>query len=166
MNTVIHQSQRTNAPRHNLQEWEHDPYHSKKKLTEPTVCPDCGAVYHAGRWQWSEAAKAAQPTRCPACQRIQEQCPAGFLTLSGAFLAAHQDEIRQRLYKVVECAKAEHPLQRLMALQEAVDGSLQATFTAPNLARAVGEALQDAYQGDLDFDYQPGEYLLRVRWHR
>jgi hypothetical protein len=67
---------------------------------------------------------------------------------------------------VVERAKAEHPLQRLMTLQEAADGSLQATFTAPNLARAVGEALQDAYQGDLDFDYQAGEYLLRVRWHR
>jgi len=162
----MHQQQRTNTQRHNLQELEHDPYHSKKKLTEPTVCPDCGAVYHTGRWQWGVAAAAAQSTLCQACQRLKDHCPAGFLTLSGAFLAEHREELRRRLHKVVEHAKAEHPLQRLMALQEAADGSLQATFTAPNLARAVGEALQDAYQGDLDFDYQAGEYLLRVRWQR
>jgi hypothetical protein len=37
-----------------VQEAEHDAYKSKGKLPEPTVCPDCGAVYHAGHWQWLE----------------------------------------------------------------------------------------------------------------
>ena len=27
-----------------------DPYKSVKKQLEPTVCPQCGAVYHGGRW--------------------------------------------------------------------------------------------------------------------
>lgn len=150
----------------NLRELEHDPYHSKQKLGEPTTCPDCGAVYHQGRWQWGEAAPDALQTSCPACQRTKDNCPAGFVTLTGAFLTVHKDELLQRLQHVVERAKAEHPLQRLMSLEEAPDGRVEATFTDPHLARAVGEALHDAYQGNLDYAYQSGEYLLRVQWHR
>jgi hypothetical protein len=33
-----------------IREREHDPYKSESKLPEPTVCPQCQAVYHAGRW--------------------------------------------------------------------------------------------------------------------
>jgi len=36
----------------------------------------------------------------------------------------------------------------------------------PHLARDVGEALHSAYQGDLDYHYQEGEFLLRVSWQR
>jgi hypothetical protein len=150
----------------NLRELEHDPYHSKLKLGEPTACPDCGAVYHQGRWQWGDAAPDARQTLCPACQRSKDHCPAGFVTLTGAFLTAHKEELLQRLQHIVERAKAEHPLQRLMSLEEAPDGRVEATFTDPHLARAVGEALHEAYQGNLDFAYQSGEYLLRVQWHR
>jgi hypothetical protein len=34
------------------QEDEHDTYNMQGKLTEPTVCPTCGAVFHKGRWTW------------------------------------------------------------------------------------------------------------------
>ena len=44
-----------------LQETQHDTYKSKGKLHEPTVCPDCGAVFHAGRWQ-DDDASAPKPT--------------------------------------------------------------------------------------------------------
>ena len=149
-----------------LQELVHDPYHTKKKLVEPTVCPSCQAVYHAGRWQWGEAAAGAREELCPACHRIQDRCPAGFLTLSGDFLAGHKEEIRHLLRNIEQKEKAEHPLKRLIALEEQADGSLLATYTDPHLARAAGEALHHAYKGDLDFDYQKDEFLLRVSWSR
>lgn len=150
----------------NLRELEHDPYHSKKKLPEPTVCSECGAIYHAGRWQWGNPPADAHQDLCPACQRIKEHCPAGFFTLSGEFLGQHRDEILQLLRHVEAREKAEHPLKRLITLQDKADGSILATCTEPHLARALGEALHGAYKGDLKFDYQEGEYLLRVNWHR
>jgi NMD protein affecting ribosome stability and mRNA decay len=150
----------------NLRELEHDPYHSKKKLAEPTVCPECGAIYRAGRWQWGKAPADAHQDLCPACQRIKEHCPAGFLTLSGEFLGQHRDEILQLLHHVEAREKADHPLKRLIMLQDETNGDIVVTSTDPHLARALGEAIHDAYKGDLKFDYQKGEYLLRVSWHR
>ena len=29
-----------------------DPYQARQKPAESTVCPECGAVFHDGRWQW------------------------------------------------------------------------------------------------------------------
>ena len=44
-----------------FEERVHDAYKSSAKLRSPTRCPDCGAVYHDGRWQWIEAAAAISP---------------------------------------------------------------------------------------------------------
>jgi NMD protein affecting ribosome stability and mRNA decay len=166
MNSPNIGQQGSGAEIRNLRELEHDPYHSKKKLAEPTVCPECGAIYRAGRWQWGKAPADAHQDLCPACQRIKEHCPAGFLTLSGEFLGQHRDEILQLLHHVEAREKAEHPLKRLIMLQDETNGDIVVTSTDPHLARALGEAIHDAYKGDLKFDYQKGEYLLRVSWHR
>ena len=149
-----------------LQEMVHDPYHSKKKLSEPTVCPECGAVYHSGRWQWGETPNDAHKDICPACHRIQDHCPAGFLTLKGEFLQTHKEEILHLVGNVEQREKAEHALKRLMAVEEQSDGSVLVTFTDPQLARAAGEAIHGAYKGDLDFAYQEDQFLLRVAWQR
>src|SRR5512134_1032357 len=70
-----------------------DPYATRLKLHEPTVCPDCGAVYHLRRWQWAERPSPAYEERCKACRRLHDEYPAGELVHAGAFLAAHEDEI-------------------------------------------------------------------------
>jgi hypothetical protein len=69
-----------------IHERVHDPYQSKSKLPEPTICPQCGAVYHQGRWTWTKRPVQAHEEMCPACQRVREKYPAGFLALSGRFL--------------------------------------------------------------------------------
>lgn len=38
--------------RQNIQETRHDAYQEKRKYKEPTICSDCKAVFHVGRWQW------------------------------------------------------------------------------------------------------------------
>ena len=149
-----------------IRERIHDPYHSKKKLAEPTACPQCQAIYDDGRWRWGTAPADAESELCPACQRVRDHCPAGFLTLSGEFLASHKDEILNLIRNVEQKEKAEHAQRRLMAFEEHDDGSVLATFTDPQLARAAGEAVYRAYRGELDFAYQENEFLLRVAWHR
>ena len=162
-----HTDAQSSAPNiRNLQELVHDPYFSKRKLSEPAYCPECRAIYQAGRWVWGALSTDANITLCPACQRIKDHCPAGFLTLSGEFLRDHSENILQLLRNVEQREKAEHPLKRLMALVNNADGSIEATFTDPHLAKAIGKAIRDAYKGQLEYRYQAGEYLLRVKWTR
>ncbi|MGD2119391.1 MAG: BCAM0308 family protein [Chromatiales bacterium] len=150
-----------------IKERVHDPYKAKRKLSEPTVCPDCQAVYSAGRWQWQEAAPAdAEEHRCPACQRIHDRVPAGYLTLSGEFFQQHHDEIMRLMHNKVETEKAEHPLKRIMGIEVQPDGATLVTFTDMHLPRGVGEAIEHAYAGELDIQYTEGADSLRVTWAR
>ncbi|HET7060913.1 MAG TPA: BCAM0308 family protein [Nitrosospira sp.] len=148
-----------------LQERVHDPYRARSKPKEPSTCPRCGAVFHDGRWEWREAPEGAHQEMCPACHRINDQYPAGFLTLKGQFFATHREEILHLARNVEKRERTEHPLNRIIAIEEEDDGMLLTT-TDIHLVRGIGEAIHDAYQGDLDFHYNPDEYLLRVAWER
>ncbi|GAB6048220.1 BCAM0308 family protein [Methyloparacoccus murrellii] len=149
-----------------LPEWQHDPYHARRKWAEPTRCPDCGAVFRRGRWQGGLAPAEAAEHRCPACQRLADRNPAGYLGLRGAFLQAHRREIEHLVRNLTGREQTEHPLKQLMGVEETSEGGLEFTFTDPHLARSAGEAIQSAYAGELDYHYQDSEYLLRVRWQR
>ncbi|MDO8990547.1 MAG: BCAM0308 family protein [Sideroxyarcus sp.] len=146
-----------------LQESVHDSYQIKGKLPEPTLCTDCGAVYHAGHWQWLAKPSQAHLARCPACQRIHDHYPAGYITLSGDFFAAHEQEILQLISNLEAKEKKEHPLQRVIDIEKTAHGTL-VTTTDIHLARGIGEALLHAYRGKLEFHYNPDQILLRVTW--
>ncbi len=143
----------------------HDAYKSKKKLPEPTRCPDCGAIYEDGRWTWGLAPADANEELCPACHRIRDHYPAGYVTLEGEFLKAHRDEVLQLARNREEKEKAEHPLERIMAIED-IDGGVQITTTDTHLARDIGEAVHSAYKGELEYHYNKEENLLRVHWAR
>lgn len=142
----------------------HDTYKLRGKLPEPTVCVECGAVFHEGRWSWAPRPAGAHEVTCPACHRIKDRFPAGFVQISGTYFAAHRDEILQMLRHREEREKGEHPLARIVAIEDAADGVL-VTTTDIHLARDLGQALHHAYQGKLEFHYNEGENLLRVHWH-
>jgi hypothetical protein len=144
---------------------EHDAYRQGAKPPEPTVCPECRAVFHGGRWQWLDSPAGAHEDLCPACRRVRDRFPAGFLTLSGNFLREHRDEVMALLGNRAERARSEHPLQRLMAIEDR-DGAVLVTTTDTHLARNLGTALHDAYRGELKFHYEQGQELLRVHWER
>ncbi|MBX3616282.1 BCAM0308 family protein [Nitrosomonas sp.] len=143
----------------------HDSYKIKEKLPEPTVCPHCDAVFHNGRWQWLAAPANAHQHNCPACQRILDHYPAGFITLKGEFFRSHRDEILHLVQNFEKKEKSEHPLQRIISTEKQNDSFL-ITTTDIHLARGIGEAIHDAYQGELDFHYNQAENLLRVHWSR
>ena len=58
---------------------EDDPYVLRAKLSEPSVCPTCGAVYHRGRWQWIARPQDAKEVVCTACHRMADRLPAGYV---------------------------------------------------------------------------------------
>lgn len=150
-----------------IREEVHDPYMTRRKPSEPTVCPECRVVFTGGRWQWlPDVPEGAGEQLCPACQRIRDRVPAGILNLAGGFLKEHRDEIMNLVQNKVEAEKAQHPMKRLMEVTEGEDGDLVITFTDVHLPRGVGEAIARAYEGDLDIQYTDEAGLVRVYWRR
>ncbi len=156
------------APRNDrrIRERVHDPYKTRLKLPDPTICPECGAVFHKGRWQWSAHPPAdANEETCQACNRIKDRYPAGTVTLTGGFVDGHGDEILQLIRNQEALEKGERPLHRIMAIDKA-PGEIVVSTTDIHLPRRIGEAVQRAFNGELDFTYEEEAYFLRVNWAR
>jgi NMD protein affecting ribosome stability and mRNA decay len=147
------------------QEKEHDTYKLKGKLKEPTVCTECGALFHNGRWTWNQKPAGADEIICPACLRIRDKYAKGFLTLSGSFLTEHKEEIMGVVHNTEAKEKTEHPLSRVMGYEQQA-AALMISTTDTHLPRRIGEALHHAYQGELKVHYDEGEEFIRVAWTR
>ena len=148
-----------------ITEREHDPYADREHLAGPAVCPECGVAVHEGRWQWKPAPPDAPEHLCPACRRVRDHFPAGIVHLGGDFFEAHRDEGMRLVQSHARHAREEHPLQRIMGV-EVRDGGAEITTTDTHLARGIGQALHDAYRGELHLRHEPGQALVRVSWTR
>lgn len=140
---------------------------TRNKPADPSVCPECGVIFEEGRWKWPAlpVPSSAERELCPACRRIRDEYPAGTVTLEGGFVAAHRDEIVRLARHQEKLENGEHPLHRIMAIRHE-DGGTVVTTTDIHLPRRIGEAVQNAYRGELDFHYVEEDYHLRVRWQR
>jgi NMD protein affecting ribosome stability and mRNA decay len=148
-----------------IQEEQHDSYREDKKWPEPTACSECNAVYVEGRWTWYEPPLQANRVVCPACRRIAENYPAGSLELKGSFFKTHREELLNLIRNEEEAEKGEHPLERIIDITEKDEGAL-ITTTGIHIARRIGNALSQAYKGDLSFTYGDGEKTIRMLWDR
>lgn len=149
-----------------MHEHIHDTYKTPLKLPEPTVCPDCGAVFREGRWQWITPAPAnAHRTQCQACHRTRDKYPAGVITLSGSYVPQHRDELLGIARNREAQEKQAHPLHRIMSIEEQAD-SLVINTTDIHLPHKIAEALRDACHGDLRIQYEKEGYFVRVDWQR
>jgi hypothetical protein len=148
-----------------LIEQDLDAYRMPAKLAEPTVCPDCSAVFHKGRWQWLEAPANANQETCPACKRIHDNFPAGYITLEGPYFDTHSEEILRTVQNHEQHERLEHPLKRIIATKRQGDTTV-ITTTDIHLARGIAEAVKHAFQGEPELHYNPGENLLRAYWMR
>ena len=142
-----------------------DSYKSDRKLPDSTRCPRCAASFHAGRWTWDAAPRDAREQLCPACHRIHDGFPAGYVTLAGEFFRGHRDEILRLVRHCEEKEKATHPLQRIINIEEADEGVV-VTTTDVHLARNIAERVHDAHQGSVVFRYSKKDNLVRAAWKR
>ena len=148
-----------------VQEYQHDTYKHKGKPKEPTVCPQCSAVFHKGRWTWDSRPAQAHEAVCPACHRINDKYPKGMLTLKGPYFAANRAEVLNVARNEEAKEKKEHPLVRIMAIEERHEGTV-ITTTDDHLPHRIGEALHHAYDGEFSFHYDEGEQFVRANWTR
>jgi len=142
-----------------------DPYVTRARRTEPSVCGRCGLSYRRGRWVRGRGATQAKRVTCPACQRIADCYPAGIVKLSGAYLRAHREEIEHLIRHVEQREQRNRPLMRVMDMRVTRSG-LEVTTTDAKLARGIGVALRHAHHGELDYDWSQVESVMRVSWSR
>jgi len=142
------------------------PYYEYRKYPEPTVCTKCGAIYKDGRWAWGSPPQGeVSEELCPACRRIEDKYPGGIVRLEGPYFLEHKEEIINLVKNEEEDTKALRPLQRIMSMEEDDEG-LTIYVTYPHLARRIGEKVNSAHKGHLEFNYNEGEKFVRVLWRR
>lgn len=159
----------SHLPRHDGMEAGHhsDPYLQRQKVTEPSTCPDCQASFHDGRWTWDPPIPDAASHRCPACERIRDQVPAGELTLSGAFLSLHAEEVMRLVNNTELRIRSEHPLERLMNTSgDPTTGEVVLRFTGIHATHGVGAALEKAFGGELTAPYPDAGSPMHASWRR
>lgn len=150
--------------RHIYTEESPGPYRETQKFHEPTLCTECGALFVNGRWSWDDIPEEASGTVCPACRRIADKYPAGRIELSGDFFNSHREELMNRVQNVKNQEIAAHPLERIMEIYEE-EGKTIILTTGIHLARRIGGALFNAYEGDLNYSYEEDAFV-RVFWKR
>ena len=149
-----------------IHEHVHDPYKTKSKPPELSVCPVCNAVFKDGRWQWAESWPVdAHKETCQACHRTKDGYPAGVVNLKGAFVKAHKAELLNLARHHEKNENAEHPLHRIMKIEEHPDG-IEIKTTDIHLPQRIGEALRHAHNGELEMHYDEEGYFVRVNWKR
>jgi NMD protein affecting ribosome stability and mRNA decay len=149
-----------------IKEKIHDPYMARSKPREPTVCPECKVAFSGGRWQWLDDVPGdANEEICPACARIKDRVPAGFLTLKGDFFAQHREEIMNLIQNKADYENKQHPMNRIMDIEDQGEQTV-ITFTDMHLPKGVADAVNNAYKGDLKIDYLKDESMVRINWER
>jgi hypothetical protein len=145
---------------------KHDPYKAKGKLPEPSVCRQCKVVYHKGRWTWGQPPPGSHEVLCPACERIRDDAASGVLLMTGDFVASHRQEVLGLARNEEARVKAEHPLARIMKIEDQTEApqGVVITTTDPHLARRIGEKLHHAHHGTFTCRYEENEDLLRANW--
>lgn len=143
-----------------------DPYKRTKKLHEPTLCPQCGAVYSQGRWQWLPAPEAAHKVLCQACHRINDRFPAGIVTLSGKLVEIHGDEMMHIAKNQEHAEREEHPLNRIIGFEKEAPNRIAISTTDIHLPHRIARAVSRAYHGEMSEHFDEDGYFVRINWHR
>jgi hypothetical protein len=142
-----------------------DAYVDQIVLKETSICSKCSAVYSSGRWTWGTTDQTTTKTVCPACRRINDNYPAGFIEIKGNFFQMHSTDILNLINNTEQLEKNERPLERIISIKVKGDKTV-ITTTGIHIARRIGEALNRSYQGNYLFHYADGEKSIRVFWER
>jgi len=142
-----------------------DPYKHPGKLLTPTVCPQCHAIYYAGRWRWGPRPNTTHEVVCQACHRSNDNFPAGVVTLHGTFVRPNRAVLVSAARQQAESEQRERPLNRIINIEQGGDRIVVNT-TDIQLPVRIGEAIRRTFQGTLDRHFDYDGYLVRVNWHR
>lgn len=168
---AVNRSEKSYRTAYKKRETTTDPYLAKGAKGKISVCGSCRAVYRNKRWYLAEdsdeALRAgAHPVVCPACLKIRDRFPGGIVTLKGAYVFAHKQEIMNLVKNEEGRARGFNPLERVMSIRENGYGGIVITTTNEKLAQRLGRAMKKAFSGMVAYAWSHDNKLVRVEWVR
>ncbi len=148
-----------------------DPYLLKVGPKGVNVCKKCGSVYSDKRWVEKAAVPEILATMhkrevlCPACKKVRDRFAQGFVTIKGAFVDSHRDEIIHLIRNKEKRAEHINPLERIIEMKEA-KGSIEISTTTDKFAQRIGRMLEKTYSGSVEYKWSDDVKLARVFWTR
>jgi NMD protein affecting ribosome stability and mRNA decay len=148
------------------------PYLPKKGAKELAVCDRCHLIYQNKRWYLDEAEATrllSDPRThrgtCPVCRRMEDNLPAGTVTLAGTYFHQHEGEILDLIKNTEARIRTKNPLGRIMEIAQEGD-HLTVSTTDDKLAQKVGREVYRAHKGELHFKWSQNQEMVRVSWQR
>lgn len=155
---------------------EKDPYLNRIDPVDLSVCRDCGSLYHGKKWIAADQITSELGTRaakreesnvyCPACQKIKDKYPEGFVTIQGGFVKEHREEILRLINNKQEMASSFNPLEKIMEIRETRGGKIEITTTTDKFAQRIGKILKKTFNGSTEYKWSEDTKLARVIWTR
>jgi hypothetical protein len=139
------------------------------RLPEPTACERCGAVFVRRTWRRQGNIPAARLdelrwTICPACAQARAAVGFGRVLVRGAFAAANDALIRQRIANVAERAAFTQPERRISSMEREGD-TLEIITTSQKLAHRIVHELKKLFRGRASYAWSDDGTLFAT-WER
>jgi hypothetical protein len=87
------------------------------------------------------------------------------VTLRGDFAREHKEEMIRLARHQKEAEKKEHPLDRIISIEDDVQGIVINT-TDIHPPRRIGDAVKRAFHGEIEDNFEKDGYFVRVIWTR
>ena len=140
------------------------------RLREPAVCRRCGSVFVRRTWRANrplthDLLGRTSWTVCPACREVGRAEGYGRVVIRGAYAAAHEEAIRQRIRNVADRARFTQPERRLVSAER--HGSvLEVLTTSQKLAHRIVHELKKAFRGRGRYAWSTTDGSLLATWER
>ena len=85
--------------------------------------------------------------------------------MSGGFLTRHKQDIVNRVRNVAEHVLEEHPLERIMKMEEN-NGEILVYATSEHLIARIAKALHRDFKGTLKLTYASEDKFASAHWSR
>lgn len=102
---------------------------------------------------------------CPLYDRQTDVVARGCLRVEGKFLSLHHDSVEKFIRNEIRVAVKEAPLERVLGWHRHKGERTIITTTTESLARRLGEALVQAFGGDLRSVLLSGDGTGLIKWH-
>jgi hypothetical protein len=102
---------------------------------------------------------------CPACRKSTDHFPGGIITLNGAYLTDHKDQILHLIRNEEGRAKEVNPLEGIISIKD-LGASVEIHTTTEKFAQRIGKGIEKTFKGDISYHWTHGDKFVRVEWSR